>query len=55
MLPEGADEIIVNSDVTSMRQSAEWGMWSSQSSFTRIKDRLLYEETGERNLTEQKK
>ena len=33
-----------------MRQSAEWGMRAFQSSFPRIKDRLSYEEAGERKL-----
>ena len=33
-----------------MRQSAEWGMRSFQASFPRIKDRILYEEMGERKL-----
>ena len=45
-----ADEILVNEDATSMRQSAEWGMRSFQASFPRIKDRILYEEMGERKL-----
>ena len=33
-----------------MRQSAEWGMRSFQSSFPRVKDRFIYEETGERQI-----
>jgi hypothetical protein len=49
-LPESLEEIIVNADATSMRQSAEWGMRSFQASFPRIKDRIVYEENGERRL-----
>ena len=49
-LPDTAEGITVNTDATSMRQSAEWGMRSFQSSFPRIKDRLVYEENGERKL-----
>ena len=33
-----------------MRQSAEWGMRAFQASFPRIKDRILYEEKGERKI-----
>ena len=42
-----AEEIVVNREATSMRQSAEWGMRSFQSSFPRIKDRIIYEEGSE--------
>jgi hypothetical protein len=49
-LPDTAEGITVNTDATSMRQSAGWGMRSFQSSFPRIKDRLVYEENGERKL-----
>lgn len=35
---------------TSARQAAEWGMRAFQSSFPRLKDRLEYEERGERRL-----
>ena len=49
-LPGTAEEIVVNEEATSMRQSAEWGMHTFQSSFPRIKDRLIYEENGERRL-----
>jgi hypothetical protein len=34
--------------VTSLRQSAEWGMRALQAGFPRLKDRLVYEETDER-------
>ena len=37
-------------EATSMHQSAEWGMRAVQSSFPRLKDRLLYEEKGERGM-----
>ena len=33
-----------------MRQSAEWGMRAIQSSFPRLKDRLIFEEYGERKI-----
>jgi hypothetical protein len=35
---------------TSMRQAAEWGMRAIQSSFPRLKDMLVYEDTGERRI-----
>ena len=41
---------VVNQEATSMRQSAEWGMRALQASFPRLKDRLLFEEFGERRL-----
>jgi hypothetical protein len=34
-----------------MRQSAEWGMRAFQSSMPRIKDRMKFEERGERLVT----
>ena len=49
-LPCTAEEIHINDEATSMRQSAEWGMRSFQASFPRIKDRIIYEEKGERKL-----
>lgn len=45
-----AYQLSLYEQVTSMRQSAEWGMRALQSSFPRIKDRILYEEHGERKL-----
>lgn len=48
--PENPEDFCVNTEATSMRQSAEWGMRAFQSSFPRLKDRLLYEEKGERRL-----
>ena len=38
-------------DATSMRQSAEWGMRAFQSSMPHIKDRMKFEECGERKVT----
>ena len=43
-------EAAVNREATAMRQSAEWGMRALQSSFPRLKDRITYEETGERKI-----
>lgn len=40
----------IQMQATSMRQSAEWGMHAVQSSFPRLKDRISYEERGERKL-----
>jgi hypothetical protein len=33
-----------------MRQAAEWGMRAIQSSFPRLKDMFVYEETSERRI-----
>ena len=46
----GCEEIVINKEATAMRQSAEWGMRAFQSSFPRIKDRIIFEENGERRL-----
>ena len=37
-------------DATSVRQMSEWGMRGLQGSFPRLKDRLIYEERGERKI-----
>ena len=37
-------------DATSVRQLSEWGMRGLQGSFPRLKDRIKYEEKGERKL-----
>jgi hypothetical protein len=42
--------ISLNKEATAMRQSAEWGMRAIQSSFPRLKDRLIFEEYGERKI-----
>jgi hypothetical protein len=38
-------------DATSMHQSADWGMRAFQSLMPRIKDRMRFEERGERRVT----
>lgn len=40
----------INSEATSIRQAAEWGMRALKSSFPRLKDRFVYEENGEPKL-----
>jgi DDE superfamily endonuclease len=47
---EFARWVHLNRQTTSMRQTAEWGMRSMQASFPRLKDRIVYEEHGERKL-----
>ncbi len=42
------DGILFQRDAVKLRQSAEWGMRSFQSSFHRLRDRIRYEERGER-------
>jgi hypothetical protein len=42
------DGILFQRDAVKLRQSAEWGMRSFQSSFPRLHDRIRYEERGER-------
>ncbi len=42
------DGILFQRDAVKLRQSAEWGMHSFQSSFPRLRDRIRYEERGER-------
>ena len=49
-IQEGAANLVVNRDATSVRQMAEWGMRAIQASFSRLKDPLAYEEGGERKL-----
>ena len=41
----------VQNQATSVRQMAEWGMRGLQASFPRLKDRITYEERGDRRLT----
>ena len=43
-------EVRIINEATQMRQSSEWGMRSLQGSFPRLKDRILYEEKGDRRL-----
>lgn len=40
----------LNQQATSLRQMAEWGMRALQGSFPRLRDRLIYENRGERKL-----
>lgn len=47
---EGPSEIVKIRQATSLRQASEWGMRAFQGSFPRIKDRFIYEETGERKV-----
>ena len=47
----GVEEYTINSEATSMRQSAEWGMGLLRSSFPRMNDRLRFDDLGERKLT----
>ena len=48
--PVDMEDAIMNREATSMRQSSEWGMRALQSSFPRLKDRMIYEEMGERKI-----
>jgi DDE superfamily endonuclease len=40
----------IQKQATSVRQLSEWGMRALQASFPRLKDRMIYEEKGERRL-----
>ena len=40
----------INRQATSLRQLSKWGMRGLQASFPRLRDRLRYEEQGERKL-----
>jgi hypothetical protein len=40
----------IQQQATSVRQLSEWGMRALQASFPRLKDRMIYEEKGERRL-----
>jgi hypothetical protein len=40
----------IQKQATSVRQLSEWGMRALQASFPRLKDRLIYEDRGERRL-----
>ena len=42
--PLDREELLINREATSMRQSTKWGMRSLQESFPRLKDRFQYEE-----------
>jgi hypothetical protein len=47
---EGAEEILIQQEATSLRQAAEWGMRAIQSAFPRMKIPMKYEEKGQRRL-----
>jgi len=47
---EPNQRISINRDATSVRQMSEWGMRGLQSSFFRLKDRIRWEECGERKF-----
>ena len=44
-------EVNEMTDATSLRQSAEWGMRAVQSAFPWLKDKIKFEENGERKVT----
>lgn len=48
--PTNAAELLTNRDATSIRQLSEWGMRMLQAQFPRMKDRIAYEEKGERRV-----
>ena len=47
-ISDDPNDLVINREATSMRQSAEWGMRGFQASFPRLKDKMKYEEGGER-------
>ena len=48
--PFTPDGVVLNRDATSLRQLSEWGMRMIQGSFPRLKDKMPYEEFGERRV-----
>ena len=48
--PFTADGVRLNRNATSLRQLSEWGMRMIQGSFPRLKDKMPYEESGERKV-----
>jgi hypothetical protein len=48
--PDGAGPITVNRAATSVRQLSEWGMRMIQGQFPRMKDKMGFEEFGERKV-----
>ncbi len=48
MLAQTRNGILFQWDAVKLHQSAEWGMRSFQSLFTRLRDRIRYKEHGER-------
>ncbi len=47
---EAFNAVRIQQEATSLRQSAEWGMRAFQSMFPRCKDKIHYEENGERRI-----
>ena len=47
---EGHQAMLLGQQVTSCRQATEWGMRGLQGLFPRLKDRIIYEENGERAI-----
>ena len=47
---EGRQAMLLGQQATSCRQAAEWGMRGLQGLFPRLKDRIIYEENGERAI-----
>ena len=47
---EGLQAMLLGQQATSCQQAAEWGMRGLQGSFPRLKDRIIYEENGERAI-----
>ena len=50
-LCEMPEELRIAVQATALRQSAEWGMRAIQGAFPRMKDKIKYEEVGERRVT----
>ncbi len=48
--PVDAWEAVLHREATSMRQASEWRMRALQSSYPRLKDCMIYDETGERRV-----
>jgi hypothetical protein len=44
------NRLLVNQEATSIQQSAEWGMSTMKASFPRLRDLLIFDEYGERNV-----
>jgi DDE superfamily endonuclease len=44
------NDLLIQTQATSLRQAAEWGMRAIQSAFPRLKDRIRYENNGERQV-----
>ena len=47
-MSDDPNNLVINREATSMRQSAEWGMHGFQASFPRSKDKMKHEKGGER-------